>query len=284
MSLQRVLVGVDGGAASIGAARAAVELVAPDGLIQLVRVVETSGVRRVIDWTLSGGLPDAVQARRQGTAEASLTQLADVLRAQTTAEVEVVVGGGQPAEELLQVAADGAHELIVIGDARPRSLRKQLLGGLARPLVERSRAPVLVVPEGVLVHRVRGALVLAAEHPAPGELRDASRVLGRLRPELEFAAVRPGKYADVGVDLQTRTSRSLVIVPRRTALETLGTEWILDHAACAVLFVTRRAPGDEAAGDGAADEAASDESTTRGGWLRGASGRSVSVGTEGRRS
>lgn len=247
MSLQRVLVGVDGGAASIGAARAAVELVAPDGVIQLVRVVEASGVRRVIDWALSGGLPDVVRAHRQGRVEEDLARLADVLGAQTTARVEVAVAHGEPVEELLQAAADGEHELIVLGDARPRTLRKQLLGGVASPVVERNPAPTLVVPQGVLLHRVRGAVVLAAEAPGPGELRDATRVLGRLRPALEFMAVGPGACRDVGLDLQTRTSRTLAVVPRRTALETLGTGWILDHATCAVLFVPPAG--------GAADEA-----------------------------
>ncbi len=272
MSLQRVLVGVDGSAASVGAVRAAMELVAPAGELLLARVVETSLVRRALDLAVSGGLPRAARARRRLRAESSLAQLALVIGAQTRARVDARVTEGAVAASLVAACAERGCELIVVGDRRPRALARLLPGGVVRRLVETSPVPTLVVPEFAVLHRVRGALVLAPT-PDEADLREVARLLGPLRPSVEFMAVggapergraglagetqrasaddrssgEAGERSRIGVAprrgldhwLQALTSRTVLVAPPRTAQD-LGASWLLDHTSGPVLFMPAR--------------------------------------------
>lgn len=237
MTLQRIVVGVDGSPASIGAVRAAMELVAPTGELRLVRVVETSLARRAIDLVLSAGLPQAARAQRALRAASSLAQLAAVIGAQSRARVDTCVLEGAVAGSLLQACAERDGELIVVGDRRPRPLRRLALGGVVRRLVQRSHAPLLVVPEFAVLHRVRCALMLGPAPPSQDEQDQVMRTLGPLRPTLEFMATGLGPARGLDQTLRALSSRTVLVVPQRAAQQDLGATWVLDHAPGPVLFV-----------------------------------------------
>lgn len=235
MTVERVLVGVDG-AGSIAALRAAMDLVAPTGELRLVRVVEVSLVRRALELVLSGGA-EAARAQRRAKAEDGLVKLAAVIRAQASARVESTVMEGGVADALVQASAGHGAELVVVGDRRPRGLRRHFVGGVVKRLVERSAVPVLVVPELALLHRVNAALWLAPAPPGEEVQREVQRVLGAVRPSVEFLATGLRPHRGLNHDLEMTTTRTVVVVSRRTALHDLGTCWLLDHVPGPVLFV-----------------------------------------------
>lgn len=245
--LARVLVGVNGGAASASAVSAAVDLVAPDGTLHLARIVSTSLVRRFSDWLRSGGLTEAARTHREVLAEQSLAEVAAAVRRATPAEVELLVSRGDVARELLRLSADRGAELLVIGDARPR----RLLGGVADRLARHAQL-TLVVPEGTDLRRARRALVLAAG-PSPGqELARARAALESLALRYDFRSLRSGLDRDLRRELRSAAPTTVLLVPQRTVESEPGTRWLLDHTSCPVLFVPRaqasaRAPIDTVA-------------------------------------
>lgn len=161
---RRVLVGIDGSAASANAARAALRLVAPDGAVCLAHVVSTSALRRLSDWVCGAGLTGAARALRARGAERDLGRFAAAVQRETRARVEHVVVTGDVAGELRRLSAEREADLLVIGAARPLRLARRLLDGVAVRLAE-GVVPTLVVPEGT----APGRALLVAPRRTPLE-------------------------------------------------------------------------------------------------------------------
>lgn len=239
-ALRRVLVGVDGSAASSSAVSAAIELVAPTGTIHLARVVSTSAAHRFSDWLRSGGLTGAARAQREVLAGQSLARVAAAVRRATSAGVEVEDSRGDVADELLRLAAQREAELLVIGDRRTPGFGRRFLDGVAGRLAKGPQL-TLVVPEGADLRRVRDALVLAAE-PLPGhDLARARAALAPLAPRHAFRSLR-GAHRALFREIRSAPPSTVLVVPRRTVSE-LGARWVLNQASCPVLFLpSLRAP------------------------------------------
>lgn len=134
-----VLVGLDGSAESVSAARAAVELLRPS-LSSLILVT----VLDVEDEGLRSGIPS------QSAAYADLVDVALQLQFEPT-ELELLYGA--PAQALADRASQTGVELIVIG-AHGHGLSDRLLGRVASELMEISPVPVMVGP-GQSAARIR---------------------------------------------------------------------------------------------------------------------------------
>ena len=80
-------------------------------------------------------------------ARAELEAIADELRQLTDVKVKVKVSAGTPFQELCNIAAGCAADLIVLTTHGYTGLKRMLIGGTAERVVRHARCPVLVVRE-----------------------------------------------------------------------------------------------------------------------------------------
>jgi nucleotide-binding universal stress UspA family protein len=129
MRLERIVIGVDFGAASAAAARWTARCLAPDAELTLVHCIATTG--RPLPWVSPVG--DHAAARLA----ALRLELAP---SQTRVEVRI----GDPADCIAAVADELDADLIVVGPHNRRSLHDDHIGSTAERLVARSSRPVLL--------------------------------------------------------------------------------------------------------------------------------------------
>lgn len=123
-----VLVGIDGSAASLATAHAAVALLGDR--------VDRFTLAAVVDYdAVSGGRAD-----RRSHAEGELAHAAAALSGVPTERVILV---GAPAEALASAARDGGFDLLVVG-SRGRGASRALLGSVASHLARGIGVPVLL--------------------------------------------------------------------------------------------------------------------------------------------
>jgi nucleotide-binding universal stress UspA family protein len=65
-------------------------------------------------------------------------------------EVDVQLVQGDPGEEILKLAEDGASELIVLGAHRHNLIERVLLGSVSEAVLRGAPCPVLVIPSRLL--------------------------------------------------------------------------------------------------------------------------------------
>lgn len=58
---------------------------------------------------------------------------------------ELVLREGEPGPEIVQIAADGGFDLIVMGAGERGLIRRKLVGSVAKVVLERGRTPALIV-------------------------------------------------------------------------------------------------------------------------------------------
>ena len=141
----RALVGVDFGPASLRAARAALDIVAPPSPsdpvhVRLVYVDGGDGVAGHHDDTEGGAL-----IRRLGVATA-FDQLVRDLAAPPGVIVDCVTRHGAVAAELLACADDARADLITIASRRHELRDRQIAGTVMTEVIRDGRCSVLVVP------------------------------------------------------------------------------------------------------------------------------------------
>jgi nucleotide-binding universal stress UspA family protein len=137
---QRVLVPIDFSPASSRARDLAGNLVAPDGVLKLLHVVEW--VPTLVEGAMGGYAP-ARDVRVLH--EDSEKKLLEAAKSSAAPRVEVEVVEGTPAPSILEVAKRDGSDLIVIGTHGHTGLDHWLLGSVTEKILRRAPGPVLTV-------------------------------------------------------------------------------------------------------------------------------------------
>lgn len=139
-----ILVPVDFSPTSFNAVRAAAAIVAPDGDLTLLHVINEDFVNDAVAATL--GTTEEITQRLRERAEADFDAMLEGLEAEgVTIERMIVVGA--PFVEILKIARDLDLPMIVMG-VRGRSTPPEelLFGSTAEKVLRGSRVPVLCIP------------------------------------------------------------------------------------------------------------------------------------------
>ena len=151
----KVLIGVDGSAASFDAVRMAAKLVHP-AVDEVAIYFSPSDIHKKLAGRASGVVEDLTSS--------IFEEARSLLPKDFIAEVHVIVSTKPPAVGILEAADGWQADLIVIGARGLGSIERLLLGSVSRAVVHGAQLPVLVVrgkpAEG------RPFRVLACHHPA----------------------------------------------------------------------------------------------------------------------
>ena len=137
---QRVLVAIDFSAASSRARDLAGRLVAPDGVLRMLHVVEW--VPTLVEGAMGGYAPARDVRVLHDDSE---KKLAEAAKQSAAPRVEVEVVEGNAAPTILEVAKRDQSDLIVIGTHGRSGIDHFLLGSVAEKIVRRATCPVLTV-------------------------------------------------------------------------------------------------------------------------------------------
>lgn len=151
----RILVGVDGSAASFNAIRMAGKLLDP---------VADSVALYYSPLELEKRVPGGSHAIVDGAAAALFAEARQLLPTEAAARAELLQSDKPPAVGLLDSAADWQADLIVVGARGHGSLQQLLLGSVSRAVVHGAHLPVLVVRAAPPADR--GLRVLVCHHKA----------------------------------------------------------------------------------------------------------------------
>lgn len=139
-----ILVPVDFSPTSLNAVRAAAAIVAPDGDLTLLHVIDQDFIHDAVASSL--GTSDEITQRLRERAEADFVSMLEGLE---TGEVEIerMIVVGAPFVEILKIARDLDLPMIVMG-VRGRSTPPEelLFGSTAEKVLRGSRVPVLCIP------------------------------------------------------------------------------------------------------------------------------------------
>jgi nucleotide-binding universal stress UspA family protein len=151
----RILVGVDGSAASFNAIRMAGKLLDPaaDSVALYYSPLE-----------LEKRVPGGSHAIVEGAAAALFAEARELLPPEAAARAELLQSDKAPAVGLLDSAAEWKSDLIVVGARGHGSLQQLLLGSVSRAVVHGAHLPVLVVRAAPPTDR--GLRVLFCHHKA----------------------------------------------------------------------------------------------------------------------
>jgi nucleotide-binding universal stress UspA family protein len=151
MPTNTVLVAVDGSTISLDAARAGLELLAPDAPVTIVTVVEVSDPTLVTGSGMAGGVMsaeelDVLDESRVAEGEAALESATAAL-GRRDAEALVVRGDAGPA--LCDLARDRGASAIVMGSRGRGGIKRALLGSVSDYVVRNADCPVIITrPSG----------------------------------------------------------------------------------------------------------------------------------------
>ncbi len=139
-----ILVPVDFSPTSLNAIRVAVGIVAPDGDLTLLHVIDENFIDDAVAASL--GKSEEITARLREQAEASFTNALEGIETGDV-NVERMIVVGAPFVEILKIARDLDLPMIVMG-VRGRSTQPEelLFGSTAEKVLRGSRVPVLCIP------------------------------------------------------------------------------------------------------------------------------------------
>lgn len=138
----RILVGVDRSEHARVALEQAIDLARAEGAAMTV-LVAYSGV---IQWGPAPLPPDAVDEYLTGVQDDAKALAAEVAaRIPADLAAQMLVVDGSPAPALLDQAAAGNHDLIVVGSRGRGDASSLLLGSVSHAVLHHSRVPVLIV-------------------------------------------------------------------------------------------------------------------------------------------
>ncbi|MBL8954479.1 MAG: universal stress protein [Myxococcaceae bacterium] len=137
--MKKILAAVDGSAASVHAAKKALELASySKGEVTLIHVAPPTVLPGDVPLTPMVDLREAELARGAGV-------LKEVMGAIEHASVKTLNVTGPPAEVISDTANDGGYDLVVVGNKGRGAVSRVLLGSTADRLVHICKKPVMVV-------------------------------------------------------------------------------------------------------------------------------------------
>lgn len=151
----KILIGVDGSAASLDAARLAAALVNPatDGVAVYFSPLE-----------LEKRLPGRKREVVDGAAAALFEEICGLLPPGCARQPEMICSSKSAAVGILESAAEWKADLVVVGARGHGSLERLFLGSVSRAVVHGANLPVLVARAAPPTDR--GLRALACHHPA----------------------------------------------------------------------------------------------------------------------
>jgi nucleotide-binding universal stress UspA family protein len=238
-AFDRVLVGVDGSAASLEAARQAAVLVALAGTL---RVVTVFGAAPAVGGT-GTEIPPYLDEERQRRVAERIAHGAAAALAELHA-VDVDVAGGCPWEELLRLARRRRATLVVVGSSGVGRARGVVCGSTTTEVLHRAPSAVLVARAAGSEFPGRIVVGLDASPEAALAHAEALRLARRFGAEVRTVSARDpvdGLVSEArGADLLVVGSRGL------HGVRALGSvsERVAHRAPCSVLVVrpARNAP------------------------------------------
>lgn len=143
-----VLVGVDGSAHSIDAARAGLALLAAPTRVVVLTAVAPVDEMMVTGTGFAGGVvsPQMYDDMREAGKAEGEAVLARAAAALSGYPVETLVAWGDPGEALVTTAAELPAAAIVVGSRGLGGVKRFLLGSVSSHVVKNAPCPVLVVP------------------------------------------------------------------------------------------------------------------------------------------
>jgi len=143
---KRVLVAVDGSAASLEAARMGVEAARISaGQVRAVYVADVQRLAHLPGYSSFPGIKEKLLELMEKEGRLAMGYVYHIAR-EAGVPCEVAVLRGDPAQELLRASDEWPAELIVLGRVGHSGLAKAILGSIAEKVVRRARVPVLLVP------------------------------------------------------------------------------------------------------------------------------------------
>jgi nucleotide-binding universal stress UspA family protein len=145
VSIERLLLCVDGSPSALEAARLAIELALGwDSVVRAIFVVQHSEVAEAIDATALGHRGDA--EHRLVVAAGDVLAHVERLGRSRGLAIETILRAGDPAHEILREARSLRPDIIVIGLAGRRGPGPTVIGSVTAELLEFAEWPVIVVP------------------------------------------------------------------------------------------------------------------------------------------
>jgi len=146
MTLNTVLVAVDGSDLALTAARAGLALLAPDTPVTVVTVVETSDPTLVTGTGMAGGVMsadelDELEAARISESEAAV---ATALSALGRAGAESVVAQGDAGPAICDLARERNASAVIMGSRGRGGIKRALLGSVSDYVVRNAHCPVII--------------------------------------------------------------------------------------------------------------------------------------------
>jgi nucleotide-binding universal stress UspA family protein len=146
MTLNAVLVAIDGSDASLEAARAGLALLAADAPVVIAVVIEPSDPTLVTGAGMAGGVMSVdelqlVDDARDADARADLDAARSALHGNV---VDAVIATGEPGPALCDLARDRNADTIVMGSRGRGGIKRALLGSVSDHVVRNAPCPVII--------------------------------------------------------------------------------------------------------------------------------------------
>jgi nucleotide-binding universal stress UspA family protein len=152
-----ILVAVDGSAHADRALDEAVDLArALNSRLTLISVASRTAWR-----LMAGPYTGLLPTQEDADKEAQATLRAAAARLDDEMPVTTIVGQGAAAAAIIRHAADGGHDLIVMGSRGRGAAAAALLGSVSHSVLNHSHVPVLIVHAGDAASSRRGPMQFA---------------------------------------------------------------------------------------------------------------------------
>lgn len=155
MNNQDVLVPIDFSASSLRAVDYAMEIASPDGEVDLLHVVDSDLVGRLVEEGF--GDADTITHRLRSRAEERMKEVV-AGRGPAGERIQTMIAVGKPFAEILKLSRDMDFDIIVLArqGRRMGDIEALLFGSTAEKVLRGARIPVLFVPNVSVAAKAEG--------------------------------------------------------------------------------------------------------------------------------